>query len=172
MKLKSKAARKRADRLIKGLSTLAALVGIAALGWILWTVAARGIRAFDSDFFTRLPTPPGMAGGGIANAIAGTFIITLLASLVGIPMGLLAGAYLAEFGRHGRLGPAVRFAANVLMGVPSIIVGLFAYTILVLPMKNFSGYAGAAALVIIMLGVLALTIFTRFVFRGTRHGSR
>jgi phosphate transport system permease protein len=157
MRLKSKAARKGADRCIKGLATLAALVGIAALGWILWTVAARGIRAFAPDFFTRLPTPPGMAGGGVGNAILGTVIITALASLAAIPMGLLAGIYLAEFGKHGRLGSAVRFAANVLMGVPSIIVGLFAYTILVLPMKNFSGYAGAAALAIIMLPVVTRT---------------
>jgi phosphate transport system permease protein len=157
MRLKSRAARKGKDRLVKGLATFSAVIGIAALGWILWTVGVRGIRAFSPDFFTRLPTPPGMTGGGVGNAILGTVVITALASLGAIPLGLLAGIYLSEFGKHSRLGSAVRFGSNMLMGVPSILVGLFAYTVLVLPMKSFSGYAGAAALAIIMLPVVART---------------
>lgn len=149
--------RKAADQAIKVLAMLAALVGIAALLWILWEVFRRGASALDVNFFTALPSPPGVPGGGLSSALLGTLCITLVAAAIGIPVGLLAGVYLAEFGQNTRLGLAVRFAANVLMGVPSIIIGLFVYALLVRPFGHFSGWAGGVALAIIMLPVVART---------------
>jgi phosphate transport system permease protein len=98
-----------------------------------------------------------MPGGGLANAVVGTLGITLLATVLGVPAGLLAGVYLGEFGQDSRLAAASRFATNVLMGIPSIIVGVFVYTLIVMPMGHFSGYAGALALAIIMLPIVAST---------------
>ncbi len=135
----------------------AALLGIGALTWILYTVISRGAAAINWAFFTELPTPPGVGGGGLSSALWGTVYITGVAAALGIPLGLLAGVYLAELGRHSRLGDAVRFGSNVLMGVPSIIVGLFVYTIIVLPTGHFSGWAGGVSLAIIMLPVVART---------------
>lgn len=149
--------RKALDATVKGLSVTAALTGIFFLGWILAVVIARGASALGWNFFTRLPVPPGIAGGGLANAILGTLMITGLATAIGVPIGLLSGIYLAEFGRTTRLGSTVRFVVNVLVGIPSIIVGLFVYTVLVLPVGHFSGYAGAVALAVIMLPVVART---------------
>ncbi len=145
------------DRTIKVLSTFFSLLALVALGWILFAVLARGMGAINLQFFTKLPTPPGMAGGGLGNAILGTGIITAIATILGVPIGLLGGVYLAEFGADSRLATATRFTSNVLMGTPSIIIGVFVYTILVLPRGQFSGYAGAVALSIIMLPVIART---------------
>jgi len=149
--------RKIVDKTVKMVSGLGALIGIFFLIWILYIVIQRGASSINWDFFTKLPVPPGVTGGGISNAIVGTFLMTLLASLVGIPIGLLAGVYLSEFGRYDRFGELVRFAANALMGIPSIIIGLFVYALIVLPMRHFSGWAGAAALAIIMIPVVART---------------
>jgi len=104
-----------------------------------------------------LPRPPGVPGGGLGNAIVGTLLITLLATALGVPLGLGAGVYLSEFGLDSRPAVTVRFVSNVLMGTPSIIVGVFVYTLLVRPVGHFSGYAGAVALAIIMLPVVART---------------
>jgi phosphate transport system permease protein len=149
--------RKLANFSIKVISTLSALLGIAILAWILYEVIKRGSAALNWSFFFHLPTPPNIEGGGLANAILGTSMITLLATLAGVPIGLLAGVYLAEFGQNTRLGSVVRFTSNVMMGIPSIIVGLFVYTLLVLPWHHFSGYAGAVSLAIIMLPIVART---------------
>jgi phosphate transport system permease protein len=157
MRLRSVAQRRAADRGVTVLSGLAALIGLFALGCILYEVVQRGAGAIDFDFFTKLPTPPGEAGGGVANAIVGTLLMTALATAAGVPLGLLGGVYLAEFGKKTRFGAAVRFCTNVLMGTPSIIVGVFAYTLIVLPTKVFSAYAGAVALAIIMLPVMGRT---------------
>jgi len=132
-------------------------MGLAALAWILVEVAARGAGALNWAFFTELPAPPGMPGGGLANAIVGTCLITGTAVLMGIPTGLLAGVYLAEFGQNSRIAGLVRFVSSTLMGVPSIIIGVFVYTLLVIPTGHFSGYAGAVALGIIMLPIVART---------------
>jgi phosphate transport system permease protein len=140
------------------LAAVSALLGLLGLAWILSGVLVRGLGALNWSFFTQLPAPPGMPGGGLANALAGTLIITLLATILGVPTGLLAGVFLGEFGRQSpRLADTVRFAANVLMGVPSIIIGVFVYTLVVIPMGKFSGYAGALALAIIMLPIVART---------------
>lgn len=157
MKRRSLRARRMADLVVKAVSTLAACVGIFFLGWILLVVLQRGAGAFNLDFFTELPRPPGIEGGGLANAILGTLIITILATVLGVPIGVLGGVYLSEFGLSGRLANATRFFANVLMGTPSIIIGVFVYTLMVVPMKNFSGYAGAVALAVIMLPVVTRT---------------
>jgi phosphate transport system permease protein len=149
--------RKAEDAAVKALSALAALVGIFFLGWILLEVAKRGLGAFDLAFFTSLPAPPGAAGGGLANAIVGTLLITAIATVLGVPLGLMAGVFLAEVARGTKRAAAVRFVVNAMMGLPSIVVGLFVYTILVLPLGHFSGFAGAVALAIIMLPVVART---------------
>ncbi|MCU0664715.1 MAG: phosphate ABC transporter permease PstA [Myxococcota bacterium] len=157
MKKRPTMGRKVVDAAVKAFSLLASLLGIFFLGWILLEVGRRGLGALSVDFFTQLPAPPGVAGGGLSSAIFGTLLITVVATLIGVPIGVLAGVYLAEFGKHNRMGASVRFAVNTLMGVPSILIGLFVYTILVLPLGHFSGWAGAVALAIIMLPVVART---------------
>jgi phosphate transport system permease protein len=146
-----------ADATVKGLSVASSLLGIFVLGWILLEVGRRGIAALDWDFFTQLPAPPGVEGGGLASAIVGTLLMTGLATVIGVPIGMMAGVFLAEVGKGTRLAAAVRFTVNVMMGIPSIIIGLFVYTILVLPLGHFSGLAGAVALSMIMLPVVART---------------
>ncbi len=157
MKHRSVATRRRVDRAVKGLSGAASLTGIAFLAWILFVIAAKGLAAFGPDFFTQLPTPPMVPGGGLANAILGTGLITVLATLIGVPIGLMAGVFLSEFGRGTFFADTIRFAANILMGTPSIIIGVFIYILMVEPMGGFSGYAGAVALAVIMLPVVART---------------
>jgi phosphate transport system permease protein len=120
-------------------------------------VLARGLGALNLAFFTQMPTPPGISGGGLANAIVGTLGLTAVATLIAVPMGLMAGVYLAEFSDDSKAGDFSRFSANVLMGMPSIIVGIFAYTLVVVPLGHFSGYAGALALAILMLPVITRT---------------
>jgi phosphate transport system permease protein len=157
MKPRPSTGRRAADLMVRGWAVIAALVGLGALVWILSGVIVRGVGALDLSFFTRLPTPPGMAGGGMANAILGTLSMTAAATLISVPIGLLSGIYLAEFGQDSRVADNSRFAANVLMGMPSIIIGVFAYTLVVLPLGHFSGYAGTVALAILMIPVVTRT---------------
>ncbi len=157
MNLRSPNGRNLADLVIKFMAGGSATFGIFTLGWILYSVGFHGIQAFGWAFFTELPTPPGLEGGGLANAIVGTLLITLIATLLGVPIGIMAGTYLAEFGEGSKLAILIRFFSNVLMGIPSIIIGIFVYTIIVRPTGHFSGYAGAIALGIIMLPVVART---------------
>lgn len=149
--------RKLTDAIIKILSTCAACVGIFFLAWILLEVFRRGAAALNWTFFSQLPTPPGVEGGGVVNAMLGTLLMTAFATCMGVPAGLLAGVYLSEFGKHTRLGAAVRFTVNVLMGIPSIIIGLFVFILFVAPVRHFSGYAGAIALAILMFPVVTRT---------------
>ncbi|MDI6854065.1 MAG: phosphate ABC transporter permease PstA [Deltaproteobacteria bacterium] len=157
MKLRPPTGRRLTNGAVSGLAAVSALLGLLGLAWILSGVLFRGLGALNWSFFTQLPAPPGMPGGGLANALAGTVLITLLATFLGVPVGLLAGVFLGEFGRQSRLADTVRFAGNVLMGVPSIIIGVFVYTIVVIPTGSFSGYAGALALALIMLPIVART---------------
>lgn len=124
---------------------------IAVLGYVV----VRGGPALNLAFFIETPKPVGEPGGGMANAIAGTLILVALASLLGLPAGIGAGVYLAEYGGQGRLAMLIRFAIDVLSGIPSITIGLFAYTLIVLPMGSFSALAGAVALAVIMLPTVA-----------------
>jgi len=149
--------RKLTNALVVGLSGFSALIGLFFLGWILMVVILKGMAAFSPDFFLKLPTPPGVPGGGLANAIVGTLLITLLSVLLGVPLGILGGVYLSEFGEQSKIAAAVRFCSNVLMGTPSIIVGVFIYAIMVYPLGHFSGYAGAVSLAVIMLPVVVRT---------------
>ena len=140
-----------------GLSTLSALVSILFLVWILKDLTVRGISAINWEFFAELPAPPGEEGGGIRHAIYGTMVITLMASAIAIPIGLLAGTYLSEYARHGRFGLMVRFLSDILLSVPSIIVGTFVYALMVRPMGTFSALSGAVALAIIMIPIILKT---------------
>jgi phosphate transport system permease protein len=157
VKLRPPTGRRLANLAVSLGAGASALLGIFILFWILYVVIARGVGALNLSFFTRLPTPPGMTGGGLANAMVGTLLLTIAATVAAVPLGLLAGIYLAEFSENSRLGDYTRFSANVLMGMPSIIVGVFAYTLVVVPLGHFSGYAGALALAILMLPVVIRT---------------
>ncbi len=157
MRARPSTGRRATDLTVRVVSVLSALLGIGALIWILSGVIIRGYGALNLAFFTQLPTPPGIAGGGLANAIIGTLAMTAAATLISVPIGLLSGIYLAEFGQDSRVADNSRFAANVLMGVPSIIVGVFAYALVVIPLGHFSGYAGTVALAILMMPVITRT---------------
>ena len=126
---------------------------VAILGYLIY----KGASSLNLAFFTHVPMPVGEPGGGMANAIAGSAVILGLASLLGIPFGIGAGVYLAEYARGTWLGAAVRFTADVLNGVPSIVMGLAAYALIVAPQKHFSGFAGGVALAIMMVPTVART---------------
>src|SRR5213078_4037355 len=130
------------------------------------------IAALNLDFFTALPTPVGEPGGGVGNAITGTFYIVGIACLIGVPLGVGAGVYLAERG-GGRAGDVIRFTAEVLSGVPSIIVGIVVYGLVVLPMRRFSALAGGVALAVLMVPTLARSTeeLVRLVPRTLREAS-
>jgi phosphate transport system permease protein len=149
--------RRFGDALIRGLAWVGASAGVAIMLWIVWDVIRRGIAAIDLAFFTQLPPTPDGTGGGLGNAVLGTLVITAVAALIAIPLGFLGGVYLAEFGRGNRPATAVRSIANVNMGIPSIVVGIFAFAILVEPLGHYSGFAGSVALAFIMLPVMART---------------
>ncbi|MHB8872788.1 MAG: phosphate ABC transporter permease PstA [Myxococcaceae bacterium] len=152
--MRSYPGRRAVNGAMTALCGLALLVALVPLASILWLVVSRGAAGLSWTFFTSLPAPVGEEGGGIGNAIAGTFLIVGLACLFGLPLGVGAGVYLAEKG-DGRLGKAVRFTAEVLSGVPSIVVGIVAYSLVVVAMGRFSALAGAVALALLMLPGLA-----------------
>jgi phosphate transport system permease protein len=141
---------------VQALAVLCTAAVLLPLVLVFGYLLAKGVSSLNWSFFTQLPKPVGEAGGGMANAIVGTITLIGLASAIGLPVGVLAGVYLAESG-HTRLGQLVRFCADVLNGVPSIVIGIYAYTLIVLPMRGFSAYAGGAALAVIMLPIVART---------------
>lgn len=144
------------DRTIRALCVIASVVALVPLFGVLYYLTVRGIGGVNLDFFTELPKPVGEPGGGMANAIVGTLELIGLAGLFGIPPGVLAGVYLAEFG-DSKFGKVVRFSADVMSGVPSITVGIFVYALIVLQTKQFSAYAGGVALAVIMLPTVTRT---------------
>lgn len=148
--------RRLVNRLMEGVAVFSAVVTLLPLALILAFLIYQGISYINWDFFTKMPRPVGEAGGGMANGIVGTLILIGLASLIGLPMGVGAGVYVAENG-HTRLAWTTRFMADVLNGVPSIVVGIFAYTLVVLPMRTFSAVAGGVALGIMMIPVVLRT---------------
>ena len=147
-------------RIVSGTMTalvaVLSFVAVLALVLILGYLVAKGASSLDWSFFVKNPVPAGQAGGGVANAIVGTVIIVGLAALIGLPIGIGTGLYLAEYG-SGSLGWTVRFVADVLNGTPSIVVGIFAWTWLVKPMGHFSALAGSVALAVLMVPMLART---------------
>ena len=148
--------RRRVDQTVSAIAALSAMVVIAPLLMIFGFLIYQGASAVNVDFFIHLPKPVGEAGGGVANAIVGSLIIIGLAASVALPIGILGGVYLAE-SREPRLPWVVRFLADVLNGVPSIVFGIFAYTVVVLPMRRFSAFAGGLALAFIMIPIILRT---------------
>ena len=142
--------RRTVNLIMTSAAALAVVLVLLPLGAIFAYLVYKGIGALNWDFLTQTPKPVGEVGGGMANAIAGTGLILLIASSMGVPIGIGAGIYLAEYGRH-RLGDLVRFTADVLNGVPSIVVGIVAYAIVVLTQGHFSALAGGVALAIMMI---------------------
>jgi phosphate transport system permease protein len=141
---------------VMGLSALATGFGLLWLALVLWTLLANGIAAIGPALFTQTTPPPGSTGG-LANAIFGTVAMTVLATLIGTPTGILAGTFLAEYARDSRFGEVVRFVNDILLSAPSIIIGLFVYEAMVVHMGHFSAWAGAVALAIIMVPVVVRT---------------
>ncbi|MBX3289036.1 MAG: phosphate ABC transporter permease PstA [Acidobacteria bacterium] len=147
--------RRVVNMIMTSLTAVCAVFAIAVLVAILGYIGVRGISSLSIEFLTDTPKPVG-EGGGIGNSILGSAIMTLLAAFLGLPVGIAAGVYLAEFGRNW-FGNTVRFVADTLIGVPSIIIGIFVYTLVVLPMGRQSGFAGGLALAIIMIPIVART---------------
>ena len=148
--------RRIADSVVTGLSIAATAFGLLWLVLVLGTLLENGIAAITPALFSRMTPPPGSAGG-LLNAIFGSVVMTLIATLVGTPTGILAGTFLAEYSRGSRFGEAVRFINDILLSAPSIIVGLFVYEIMVVRMGHFSAWAGAVALAIIVIPVVVRT---------------
>ena len=149
--------RRVADRVLRIACTGATLVGALVLGSILVLLIVQGVRGFTPTLFTN-PTPgPGSEGGGIANAILGSLVLTGIGILIATPIGVMAGTYLAEYGRGSKLAALIRFLNDILLSAPSILIGLFVYTLMVRPMGTYSGWAGGVALAIIAVPVIVRT---------------
>jgi phosphate transport system permease protein len=148
--------RRLVDHLMTGLSVLTVIIVLLPLGAIFAYLIYKGMGSINWAFLTQTPKPVGEVGGGMANAIVGSGVILAIASLLGVPLGIGAGIYLAEYGRN-RYGDIVRFVSDVLNGVPSIVIGIVAYAIVVLKQKHFSALAGGVALAIMMVPTIART---------------
>jgi phosphate transport system permease protein len=153
----ARATRRRfASAVMTGIVAALCLGAVLPLLFIFGDLIAKGASSIDWDFFTKTPMPAGDPGGGVAHAIVGTFIIVGLACVIGLPIGIGAGVFLAEYGQ-GRLGWFVRFVADVLQGTPSIVVGIFVWTFIVRPMGHFSALAGSLALAVLMVPMITRT---------------
>ena len=150
------ARRRRGNAVAKVLSLAATAFGLGWLVLILGVLLWQGFGGLSLAVFTEMTPPPG-ADGGLLNPIAGSLVITLLAVAIGTPIGILAGTYLAEYGRHEKVSSVVRFINDILLSAPSIVIGLFIYEVMVAPMGHFSGYAGAVALAVIVIPVVVRT---------------
>src|SRR5713226_1339864 len=150
------ARRRIVNRLVMSLSVAATAFGLLWLVLVLWTLLENVVAAITPALFSQMTPPPG-SNGGLLNAIFGSVVMTLIATLVGTPTGILAGTYLAEYSRGSRFGEAVRFINDILLSAPSIIVGLFIYEVMVIRMGHFSAWAGAVALAIIVVPVVVRT---------------
>jgi len=151
-----RAIRKLINAVALGLSGVATAIGLFFLGAILWTLLRSGLAGMSVQLFTAMTPPPG-SSGGLLNAIYGSVVMTVIGILIGGPIGVLAGTYLAEYGRSARISTVIRFVNDVLLSAPSIIVGLFVYELLVVRMGHFSAIAGAVALAIIAIPVTVRT---------------
>lgn len=149
--------RRIADRVLVVTSTLMTALGIVVLGSILLMLIVEGVQGFSPLLFTE-PTPgPGSEGGGIANAILGSIVLTFIGIVIATPIGVMAGTYLAEYGRNSKLADIIRFLNDILLSAPSILIGLFVYTLMVRTMGTYSGWAGGVALAIIATPVIVRT---------------
>jgi phosphate transport system permease protein len=150
------AGRRRRNVIAKGFAYAATAFGLGWLVLILGVLLFEGLGGLSLAVFTEMTPPPG-AAGGLANAIVGSLILTALAVAIGTPIGILAGTYMAEYGRHDKLSTVVRFINDILLSAPSIVIGLFIYEIMVAPMGHFSGWAGAVSLAVIVIPVVVRT---------------
>lgn len=150
------AGRKRRNGIVMMLCILAAATGIAVLALILGTLLWNGIGGLNVAVFTEMTPPPG-AKGGLLNAIVGSLMMTIMGIAIGTPLGILAGTYMAEYGRHGRLSSVVRFINDILLSAPSIVIGLFVYTIMVAPFGGYSAIAGGFSLAILVIPIVVRT---------------
>ena len=146
-----------ADRALKIVCTLFTILGATVLGWLLLMLLVEGIVGLSPAVFTETTPGPGSQGGGIANAIVGSLILTVLGIVVATPIGVLAGTYLAEYGKGSKLAEVIRFVNDILLAAPSILIGLFVYMLMVQPMGGYSGWAGGVALAIIAVPVIVRT---------------
>jgi phosphate transport system permease protein len=153
---RSSVSRKILSSLFVAFCAFSVLIALVPLAFILSFVVTQGIRAVNFDFFTQMPKPVGEPGGGMANAIVGTLIVSGLAALMAVPIGVVSGIYMSEYAGT-RFASLVRFAADTLNGVPSIVIGVFAYAVAVLPFKQFSALAGGFALGVMMIPIIART---------------
>ena len=149
--------RKRINVIALALSLSAMAFGVFWLVWILFETIYLGIGGLTFATFTQMTPPPQAEGGGLANAIFGSFVMVGMATLVGTPIGILAGVYLAEYGQKNLLGSVVRFINDILLSAPSIVVGLFVYAVVVAKLKSFSGLAGSLALALLVIPVVIRT---------------
>lgn len=149
--------RQFADYAATGLSILSTILVVAPLVAIFLYLIYKGASSLNLAFFTQVPKPVGETGGGMANAIFGSAVLLAIGSVIGVPIGIAAGIFLAEFGQGGRLANAVRFTADVLNGVPSIVMGISVYSLIVLPQKHFSALSGGVALGIMMIPTITRT---------------
>ena len=139
------------------LSLLTMAFGLFWLVWILYTTLSRGIDGLSLSLFTESTPPPNTAGGGLANALAGSGLLILWSTVIGTPLGIMAGIYLAEYGRKSWLAEVIRFINDILLSAPSIVVGLFVYTLVVAKMQHFSGWAGVIALALLQVPIVIRT---------------
>jgi phosphate transport system permease protein len=149
--------RQAADYAATGLSVLSTILVVTPLVVIFVYLLYKGASSLNLAFFTQVPKPVGETGGGMANAIVGSGILLAIGSAIGVPIGIAGGIFLAEFGRGGRLANAVRFTADVLNGVPSIVMGIAVYSLIVLPQKHFSAFSGGVALGFMMIPTITRT---------------
>ena len=145
------------NKIVMALSTLSALIGLGFLFWILFVLVSNGIEAINWDIFMFEGAPPGYEESGLKQALVGQLIIVGVATLIGVPLGVLAGTYLSEYGQKSKLAETIRDISDIMMSAPSIVIGSFVYAIIVIPMGHFSALAGITALTIIMLPIILRT---------------
>ena len=160
------------DRLMGGLCVFAAGIGLMLLGLILWMLFSNGLGGLSLDVFTKTMSQPG-SGGGLANAIIGSLLQVGIGAMIGAPIGMMVGVYLSEVGKESRFASVVRFVNDILLSAPSVLIGMFVYQIAVLPFGGFSGFAGAIALAIIAMPIVARTTedILRLVPQAYRDGA-
>ena len=149
--------RKLISKIVLGLSSLSAALGLFFLFWILYVLVSNGLEALNWNVFVFEGAPPGYEESGLKQALVGQLILVGTASLVGVPLGVLAGTYLSEYGQKSKLAETIRDISDIMMSAPSIVIGAFVYAIIVAPMGHFSGWAGVAALAIMMIPIILRT---------------
>jgi len=149
--------RKIINTVVLTLSSIAAIIGIAMLFWILGVLLFKGLSSISLATFTNTGTPPGMEGGGLKQALIGHVMLVGTAMVIGIPVGMLAGTYLSEYSNESKMAGFLRDLSDIMMSAPSIVIGVFVYGILVAPLKHFSGWAGAVALAILAIPIILRT---------------